>query len=74
MLLVVLVGAVDDVEKQRASTRKTEKLYLRAKKERCPYMGVALFRKLEQVSDFSTFHIGYPQYLGSYPQYSRTGL
>jgi hypothetical protein len=37
-------------------------------------MGVTVFHNLEQVSDFSTFKIGYPQYLGGYPQYQRTTL
>jgi len=39
-----------------------------------PYMGVCPFFIIEQVSGFSTFHIGYPQYSYGYPQYRSTIL
>ena len=44
-------------------------LYIAKKNAYFPYMGVVIFKPLEQVSEFSTIQIGYPQYLVSYPQY-----
>ncbi len=42
--------------------------YFRRTKKQPLYIGVVKFVFLEQVSEFSTFELSYPQYLGGYPQ------
>jgi len=49
-------------------TKNIPPLYFREIGKKSLYMGAVAFEALEHLSEFSTFGISYPQYLGSYPQ------
>jgi len=61
-------------KKKLLSTAFSENLYFGEGKNSPPYLGGMVFRLLEQVSEFSTIEVVYPQYSASYPQYRSTAL
>jgi hypothetical protein len=65
------------VEKKRIKNkeicRKKDVCYILGSTQKASLdMGESFFENLEQVSEFSTFEVGYPQVLASYPQYRGT--